>query len=57
MCWFAHEKLYVSHKIMVERMVESTSSSSNVYEVVDDNNNSYRNIVIDAMGMNQCYVG
>ena len=38
---------------MVERIVELTSNSSNVHEVVDDNSNSYRNKVIDAMRMNQ----
>jgi len=30
-----------------------TSSASNVYEVVNDNSNPYRNMVIDAMRMNQ----
>jgi hypothetical protein len=33
-------------------MVGSTFNSSNVHEVVDKNSNSYRNIVMDAMGMN-----
>jgi len=42
---------------MVERMVWSTSSSSNVYGVADDNSNSYKNMVMDVMKMNQCYVG
>jgi hypothetical protein len=36
-------------------MVESTSSSSNVHWVVDDNSNSYRSMVIDVMRMNQGY--
>jgi hypothetical protein len=40
---------------MVEKMVESTFSSSNVCRVVDDNSNLYRNIVMDAMKMNQAY--
>jgi hypothetical protein len=40
---------------MLERMVGSTSSSSNMHEVVDDNNNPYRNMVMDAMKMNQDY--
>jgi len=31
LCWFAHEKPYVPYKTMVEKMVELTSSSSNVY--------------------------
>ena len=33
-------------------MVESTSSSRNIHEVVDDNSNPYKNMVIDAMRMN-----
>jgi len=37
---------------MVERMVGSTFSASNVHEVVDDNSNPYRNMVMDAMRMN-----
>jgi len=36
-------------------MVGSTSSSSNVHEFVDDNNNPYRNMIMDAMRMNQDY--
>jgi hypothetical protein len=36
-------------------MVGSTSSSSNVHEVVDDNNNPYKNMVMDAMRINQDY--
>jgi hypothetical protein len=39
LCWYAYGKPYVPHDIMVEMMVESTSSSSNVHEVIDDNNN------------------
>jgi hypothetical protein len=42
---------------MVERMVGSTSSSSNMHEVVDDNTNPYRNMVMDAMRITQGYVG
>jgi hypothetical protein len=38
---------------MVERMVESTFSASNVHEVVNDNSNPYRNIIMDAMRMNK----
>jgi len=41
MCWYAYIKPYVSHDTMMEKMVGSTSSASNVYGVVDDNNNSY----------------
>jgi hypothetical protein len=38
---------------MVERVVESTSSASNVHEVVNDNSNPYRNMVMDSMRMNE----
>ena len=34
-------------------MVGLTSSASNVHEAANDNNNPYRNMVMDAMGMNQ----
>jgi hypothetical protein len=40
---------------MIERIGKSTSSSSNVHEVVDDNHNSYRNMVMDVMRMNHSY--
>jgi hypothetical protein len=38
---------------MVEMMVGSTYSASNVHRVVDDNSNPYRNMVMDAVRMNQ----
>jgi len=38
---------------MVERMVGSTCSASNVHGVVDENN---KNMVMDVMRMNQDYV-
>jgi hypothetical protein len=56
MCWYAHKEPYVLHDIMVERMIESTFSFSNVYRVVDDNSNPYRNIVMNAIRMNQIHV-
>ena len=34
-------------------MVRSTSSASNVHEAENDNTNPYRNMVMDAMRMNQ----
>jgi hypothetical protein len=52
-CWYAHRELFVRNESMVERMVGSTSSTSNVHEVVNDNSNPYRNMVMDAMRMNQ----
>jgi len=38
-------------------MVGSTSNSSNVHGVVDENNNSYWNMVMDAIRINQGYIG
>jgi hypothetical protein len=57
MCWYAHGELYVPRDTMVERMVASTSSSSNVHGVVYDNSNHYRNMIMDAMRMIQGHVG
>ena len=42
---------------MVERMIESISSASNKYEVVDDNSNPYKDMIMNVMRMNQDYVG
>jgi hypothetical protein len=53
MCWYAHGEPFVPHETMVERMVETTSSASNMHGVVDDNSNPYRTMVMDAMRMNQ----
>jgi hypothetical protein len=33
-------------------MIGLTSSASNVHKVVDDNNNPYRTMIMDAMRMN-----
>jgi hypothetical protein len=38
-------------------MIGSTSNSNNVYEVVDDNSNSHKSMIIDVIGMNQDYAG
>jgi hypothetical protein len=38
---------------MGERVVGSTSNASNMHEVASDNTNPYRNMVMDAMRMNQ----
>lgn len=56
-CLYAHRELYVPHDTMIEMMVESTFSFSNVYRVVGDNNNPYKNIAIDVMRMNQGHNG
>ena len=34
-------------------MIGSTSSDNNVHGIVDDNSNSYRNMVMDAVRINQ----
>ena len=52
LCWYAHGEPYVPHNTMIEMMVRSTSSSSNVHGVVDDNSNPYKNMVMNAMRMN-----
>ena len=41
LCWYAHEEPFVPHETMVHRMVESTSSASNVHGVLNDNNNPF----------------
>ena len=46
-----------SYESMVKKIDGSTSSSSNVYEVIDDNSNCYRSIVMDSTRMNQGDVG
>jgi hypothetical protein len=38
---------------MIEKMVGSTSSYSNMHGIVDDNSNPYRNIVMDVIRINQ----
>ena len=57
MYWYAHGEPYVPHETMVERMIGSTSSASNVHGVVDENSNPYRTMVMDTMRMNQGHVG
>jgi hypothetical protein len=51
--WYAHGELFFHNESMVERMVGSTSSASNVHRVVNNNSNPYRNMVMDAIRMNQ----
>ena len=55
LCWYAHREPFGPHETMVERMVRSTSSASNVHGVVNDNSNPYRTMVMDAMRINQSY--
>jgi len=55
--WYAHGEPFVPHDTTVERMVGSPSSASIVHGIVNDNSNLYRTMVMDAMRMNQGYVG
>ena len=43
--------------IMLKRMVGSTFSSCNIYEFADDNSNPYISIMMNAMKMNQSFLG
>jgi hypothetical protein len=52
MCWYANKEPYVPHDAMIKRMIESTSNANKVHGVVDDNSNSYRNIIMNAMNLN-----
>jgi hypothetical protein len=53
LCWYAYRELFVRNESMIERMVGLTSSANNVHGVVNDNSNPYRNMIMDAMRMNQ----
>lgn len=53
MCWYSHGEIFVPHKTKIKRKSESTSSASNMHVVIDDNNNPYKNMTMDAMRMNQ----
>jgi len=52
-CWYAHGEVFVRKNRMGERVVGSTSSAKNMQEAANDNTNPYRNMVMDAMRMNQ----
>jgi len=53
LCWYAHGELFVPNESMIERVVRSISSASNMHEVRNENSNPYRNMVIDAMRMSE----
>jgi hypothetical protein len=57
LCWYTHGEPNVHHETIVGRMVRSTSSTSNVHGIVDDNSYPYKNMVIDAMKMNHGHIG
>jgi hypothetical protein len=45
----------INTETMVEKIIGWTSSYSNVYKVVDNNNKFYKNMIMDAMKMNWDY--
>jgi len=53
LCWYAHGELFVPDESMEEQVVGSTSSASNMHKVGNENNNPYRNMVMDAMRMSE----
>jgi len=55
LCWFAYKETHVPYETVLERIVGSTSTFSNIHEVVNDNSNCYRSMVIDVMRMNHSY--
>jgi hypothetical protein len=57
LCWYAHEEPYVPHDTMVERMIGSTFNANNIHGIVHNNTTCYKNMVMDAMRMNQDHVG
>jgi len=46
LCWIAHREPYVPYETMV---VRSTSNSSSVHRVIDDNSNHYKSMVMDVI--------
>ena len=57
MCLFALGEFYVPNNTILERIVGTTSSCNNIYEVLDDNSNHYISIMMDVMRMNHDYSG
>jgi len=53
LCWYAHGEFFFCKERMVKRMAGSTFCASNVHGVVNNNSNSYKNMVMNAMRMNQ----
>jgi len=53
--WFTHGEPYTPYEIILEMFVGITSSSSNIHQIIDDNSNRYRGMVMDIMGINHGY--
>jgi hypothetical protein len=57
LCWFAYREPHAPYETIIKKTVGSTSSSSNLYEVVDDNSSPYKSMMIDAIRINHGYLG
>ena len=57
LCWLLYREPYVPYETMLEKIVGSTSTFSNIYEVIDDNHNRYKSMVMEAMRINHGYSG
>jgi hypothetical protein len=56
LCLLTYREPYVPYETMIERIVWSTYSSSNVHGVIDDNSNHYRSMIIDEIMVMQMNV-
>lgn len=54
MYWHAYRESYGTYMTMVEKIVGSTFSFSNVHGFIYVNSYCYRSIIIDAIKMHQC---
>ena len=55
MCWYTHREPYVFHGTMLKRAIDSTSNYNNIHGFANDNNNPYKNMMINTIGMSQGY--
>ena len=42
MCWYAHREGFVPFEIMVEKMIQLTFNSKNMYKIINYNNDNMR---------------
>ena len=56
LCLLTYREPYIPYETMIERIVWSTYSSSNVHGVIDDNSNHYRSMIIDEIMVMQMNV-
>ena len=57
LCWYTYGETHVPYKTLLEKMIDSTSSYSNIYWFTDNNSNPYTCIVMDKIRMNHGYSG